>query len=199
MKTPSTGNKLYDTLLAVNRVFGKIEAIMAEVTLILLVAVCVIFISSRFIFHVSTPWADELSRDFLILLGWLGAAYAASNNDHLNIDLIGSIFKNAKNKDKILDTADRISQVLTLVFLVVFMYYYGRYTAMQIKLNQPSSTLPFGLWVPISWVLIGGVLLFVHTLVYIILPKKYWPKNQDEVQAEEREEVLKADREEKKA
>lgn len=199
MKTPSTGNKLYDTLLTINRVFGKIEAIMAEVTLILLVAVCVIFISSRFIFHVSTPWADELSRDFLILLGWLGAAYAASNNDHLNIDLISSIFKKAKNKDKILDTADRISQVLTLVFLVVFMYYYGRYTVMQIKLNQPSSTLPFGLWVPISWVLIGGVLLFVHTLVYIILPKKYWPKNQDEVQAEEREEALKTDREEKKA
>ena len=101
MKTSKTGNKFYDAVLAVNHAVGVIEMFLAKLVLVLLVVVCVIFISSRFIFHVSVPWADELSRDFLIALGWLGAGYAASNNDHLSIDLLSSIIKDPVKREKV--------------------------------------------------------------------------------------------------
>ena len=175
MKTSKTGNKFYDAVLALNHAIGVIEMFLAKLVLILLVVVCVIFIASRFIFHVSVPWADELSRDFLIALGWLGAGYAASNNDHLSIDLLSSIIKDPVKREKVTNVTDRIAQILSLIFLVGFMFYYGKFLKMQIAFHQPSSTLPFPLWVPMSWIMIGVVLVFLHVLVYTILPKKYWP------------------------
>ena len=175
MKTSKTGNKFYDVVLAVNHAVGVVEMFLAKLVLVLLVVVCVIFISSRFIFHVSVPWADELSRDFLIALGWLGAGYAASNNDHLSIDLLSSIIKDPAKREKVTGITDRIAQILSLIFLVGFMYFYWRFLKQQIAFHQPSSTLPFPLWVPMSWIMVGVVLVFLHVLAYTILPKKYWP------------------------
>ena len=90
-----------------------------------LIIVVVVFISCRFIFYISTPWADELARYFLIALGWFGASYASSVGDHLEIDLVGSIVnKHSKDPQKILAVIDRFAQVLVLAFLIFFTYIY---------------------------------------------------------------------------
>lgn len=173
-------NKFYEFIYKLNRVFGKIEAVLSIITLWALIAVCVVFISARFIFHVPTPWADELARYLLILLGWMGAAYASSNHDHLSIDIIGSVVnKHVKNPEKILDIADRISQILSLVFLVVFLYFYTIFVFKMYKSGTPSSTLPFDMWVPMSLLLIGGGLILIHSICYTLLPKKYWGKEEE--------------------
>ena len=182
-------NKLYEFVYKLNRVFGKIEEILSIITLWLLIIVCVVFISARFIFHIPTPWADELARYFLILLGWMGAAFASSHNDHLNIDIISTVVQNrSKNPEKILAVADRISQILSLAFLLVFMYFYTIFVIKMYETGTPSSTLPCDMWVPMSLVLIGGVLILVHSLCYAILPKKYWEGQQQEDTAEKEEE-----------
>ena len=99
---PKFDNKFHEVVYNLNQLFGKVEEVLAIITLWILIAVCVVFISARFIFHVPTPWADELARYFLILLGWMGAAYASSHNDHLSIDIIGGIVeKRAKDPEKI--------------------------------------------------------------------------------------------------
>lgn len=182
-------NKFHEKVYKLNLFFEKIEEKLAIITLWILIIVCMIFILARFIFHVPTPWADELSRYFLILLGWMGAAYAAANNDHLSIDVIGSVVeKRAKNPEKILNVLDRISQGLSLVFLVVFLYFYAEFVIKMYKTGTPSSTLPFGMWLPMSLVLIGGFLLLVHCICYVLLPKKYWGNgNADSAKSEEQE------------
>ena len=116
---PKFDNKFHEVVYNLNQLFGKVEEVLAIITLWILIAVCVVFISARFIFHVPTPWADELARYFLILLGWMGAAYASSHNDHLSIDIIGGIVeKRAKDPEKILAVLDRIAQILSLIFLI---------------------------------------------------------------------------------
>ncbi len=70
---PKFDNKFHEVVYNLNQLFGKVEEVLAIITLWILIAVCVVFISARFIFHVPTPWADELARYFLILLGWMGA------------------------------------------------------------------------------------------------------------------------------
>lgn len=123
---PKFDNKFHEVVYNLNQLFGKVEEVLAIITLWILIAVCVVFISARFIFHVPTPWADELARYFLILLGWMGAAYASSHNDHLSIDIIGGIVeKRAKDPEKILAVLDRIAQILSLIFFddfPVFLY-----------------------------------------------------------------------------
>ena len=172
-------NKLYEFLYKFNRVFGKIEEFLSIAVLWMLIAVCVVFISARFIFHIPTPWADELARYLLILLGWMGAAYASAHNDHLNIDIVSSVVqKHSKNPEKILNICDRISQILTLVFLVIITYFYIVFVVGMYETGTDSSTLPFEMWVPMCVVIIGLVLVFVHSLCYAILPKKYWEGQQ---------------------
>jgi len=95
MRQMKFDSKFVEFVSKLNKMIGKIESVLAIATLWVLIAVCVIFISCRFLFHISTPWADESARYLLILLGWMGAAHAASKNDHLNIDIIGSIIKKA--------------------------------------------------------------------------------------------------------
>ena len=65
---PKFDNKFHEVVYNLNQLFGKVEEVLAIITLWILIAVCVVFISARFIFHVPTPWADELARYFLILL-----------------------------------------------------------------------------------------------------------------------------------
>lgn len=172
---PKFDNKFHEVVYNLNQLFGKVEEVLAIITLWILIAVCVVFISARFIFHVPTPWADELARYFLILLGWMGAAYASSHNDHLSIDIIGGIVeKRAKDPEKILAVLDRIAQILSLIFLMIFLYFYTVFCIKMYHSGTPSSTLPFDMWVPISLVLVGGILVLLHSVCYVLLPKRYW-------------------------
>lgn len=181
-------NKFVEIVYKINKFFGKIESVLSVATLWMLIAVCCVFISCRFIFKISTPWADESARYLLILLGWMGAAYAASNGDHLEIDIMGAIVrKRAKNPEKILAVTDRISQILSMVFLAIFLYEYTLFVIKMAKSGTPSSTLPFDMWVPMSFVIVGGVLVFMHTLCHTLLPRKYWldqDKDQDKKEPE---------------
>lgn len=168
-------NRLHEVVFKLNRTFGKVEEILAMITLWGTIIVITVFILARFIFHVPTPWADESARYLLILLGWLGASYAASNNDHLNIDLIsGIVEKRSKKPEFILAAIDRIGQILSLVFLVLFAIFYSQFVFKMFKLGTPSSSMPLPLWIPMSLVLIGVFLVTMHTICHIILPRKYW-------------------------
>ena len=63
MKFP---NKFVENIYKANKVLGKVESVLSIALLWALIVVCMIFISCRFIFHYSTPWADELARYLLI-------------------------------------------------------------------------------------------------------------------------------------
>lgn len=175
MEKPKLDNKFLKAVYTFNKTLGKIESILSVIILWLLIAVCCVFISCRFIFQVSTPWADELARYLLITLGWMGASYAASNGDHLEIDILsGVIRKRFKNPEKILAATDRIAQILSMLFLAVFLYYYTIFVVKIAKTGTPSATLPFDMWIPMAFVIVGGVLIFLHTLCNALLPRNYW-------------------------
>lgn len=98
MKFP---NKFVENIYKANKVLGKVESVLSIALLWALIVVCMIFISCRFIFHYSTPWADELARYLLIILAWFGGSYAASVGDHLEIDIVSTVLKKrTKNADQ---------------------------------------------------------------------------------------------------
>lgn len=175
MKDREFPNGFVRILFQCNRILGHIEAILSMIILWALIAVVVVFISCRFIFYVSTPWADELARYFLIALGWFGASYAASVGDHLEIDLIGSIVnKHSKNPEKILAVIDRFAQVLVLGFLLFFTYIYAQFVSKIGTMGKMATAIPISMTLPMSLVTIGCVLLILHTLCKILLPYEFW-------------------------
>lgn len=168
-KTPS---KYVRTVYKANKIFGTIESSLSMIILWALIAVCVIFISCRFLFHVSTPWADESARYLLIALAWFGGSYAASVGDHLEIDIISTILKKAKNYDKIMRVLDYIGKFIVLVVMVFFAIQFFKYMLNIHKLGTWSVTLPFSMVVPMSFVFIGCILIIIHTIFQLLLPRE---------------------------
>ena len=164
-------SKFRRTVTKVNGGLAKFEATLSIIILWLLIIDCCIFIACRYAFKIATPWADELARYLLILLGWMGASCAAADNGHLDIDVISPILKRlTKDPNKILTVLHRIAQAMSLVFMVIFIYYYTEFVVKYAKTGTPSATLPFDMWIPMSFVIIGGVLVILHTILNMLLP-----------------------------
>ncbi len=175
MKDREFPNGFVRILFNCNRILGHIESILSMIILWALIIVVVVFISCRFIFYISTPWADELARYFLIALGWFGASYASSVGDHLEIDLVGSIVnKHSKNPQKILAVIDRFAQVLVLAFLIFFTYIYTQFVSKIGTMGKMATAIPIPMTLPMSLVTIGCVLLILHTFCKILLPYEFW-------------------------
>ena len=170
-KNPS---KYVQAVYKANKTFGKVESTLSMIILWALIAVCVIFISCRFLFHVSTPWADESARYLLIALAWFGGSYAASVGDHLEIDIIGTILKKAKNSKQIMRVIDYIGKIIVLVVVTFFAIQFFKYMLNIHKLGTWSVTLPFSMVVPMSFVFIGCILIIIHTIFQIMLPRELW-------------------------
>lgn len=168
-------NKFVETIYKANKVLGRVESAVSIVLLWLLIVVCMVFISCRFIFHVSTPWADELSRYLLIILAWFGGSYAASVGDHLEIDIVSTVVKRfSKNADKFMAVVDRIGQVIVLGVMIFFTYYFAVYMQKIGKMGTISNTMGFKMTLPMAFVLVGCGLIILHTIFNILLPRDYW-------------------------
>ncbi len=186
MKEQNFPNKFVKSLYQANSILGKIELIFSIVMLWLLIAVCVIFISCRFVFHISTPWADELARYFLIILAWIGGSYANSVGDHLEIDIVGTVIRKfAKNPDKVMAIIDRIGQVLVVCVMIFFTYYFAVYMGKISALGTSSTTMGFKMTLPMSFVLVGCILITLQTFIRVLLPHRYWNNH---VEPEKKEE-----------
>ncbi len=171
-------NKYVEIIHKLDKIFGTIESYFSMAVMWALIAVCVVFISCRFFFHISTPWADEAARYLLIALAWSGASYAASVGDHLEIDLIstilGKFIKNDELREKVLRIIDRFAQICVFLFCGWFLKIYIEYTKKVAKMKLLSVTMLIPMQIPLSFVSVGCVLIMIHTLFKILLPRDYW-------------------------
>ena len=170
-KTPSG---YVQAVYKANKVFGRIESTLSMIILWALIVVCIIFISCRFLFHISTPWADESARYLLIALAWFGGSYAASVGDHLEIDIISTLLKKSKNYEKIMRVLDYVGKFIVLAVMIFFSIQFFKYMLNVHKLGTWSITLPFSMVVPMSFVFIGCVLIIIHTVFQLLLPRELW-------------------------
>lgn len=172
MKFP---NRFVGGVYKANKVLGAVERVFSIILLWALIVLTVIFISCRFIFHVSTPWADEFARYMLIALAWFGGSYAASVGDHLEIDIVSAVLKKlTKNANRILAVVDRVGQVLVLGLMLFFGYHFAAYMQRIDKMGTISNTVGIKMTIPMAFVLVGCVLITLHTVFNILLPREYW-------------------------
>lgn len=190
MKEHQFPNKFVETIWKANKILGKVESVLSVILLWALIVVTMIFISCRFIFHVSTPWADELARYFLIILAWFGGSYAASVGDHLEIDIVSTVLRKATKKaDKILAVIDRIGQCIVLCVMVFFSYNFFIYIQKVGKMGTVSNTMGFKMTIPMALVMVGCILIMLHTVFNILLPRDYWFGSEPKAKSAEEEEA----------
>lgn len=162
---------VFHKLEKVNNFVGEIERIFCVVVLIALIISCMIFITCRYVIHISVPWSDEISRFVLVALGWIGAAYCNFHHDHLTINAMSSVvLKKAKNPEKILTILQLIIQVMIGCFMIFFLRNFLNYlTKTLIPMNVVTPSLRVKNWIPTLVIPLAAVLIIFHSFMNALI------------------------------
>ena len=165
---PSAGK---DKFTAVNDFVLKIETFLMALITITLVVVITIEVVCRYIFFVSTAWAEELSRYLFIWLTYIGSAYALNEGSHIEIDVFKQIIESnhvfAKHRAQWLKGLHIAGLASTSVFLILFgkiffdfmMKFWGT------SQTTPTMHIPMGyIYLP---VFVSTILALMHC-VYLL-------------------------------
>lgn len=125
------------------KLFQKASSFL-ENLLAILVAVMVILVFAnvltRYIFHVSIAWSEEIARFMFIFVVALGAILALAKDEHLNIELY-SYFKSP--------LIARIFKALSMLFVIIALGIYVSGGAQLVRLGMshpaPVTGIPLGL------------------------------------------------------
>ena len=141
-------NKIVDTFLMV----------MMVCSAFILAALTFAQVISRFVFHIPIPWSTDVIRICFVYSIFLGASYAAKNNEHLNLDVVLGMLKPK------LRLATELLIFAVLSFFCAFIAYVGwQFTiGSGLKQNLPYLTVPMAvMYVSIPT---GGVIMTFYYL-----------------------------------
>lgn len=133
--------------------------------LILLTTVMTFYeVVSRSFFNQPTSWATELSIYAIIGSCFLGSAYAVRTYSHITVDLL---VNNVNDRMKTL--LAYITNSLGLVFSLIFTIYCYMHVIKTFNLGVTSaSLLRIPMYIPESFLVIGGVLMCIAFILQII-------------------------------
>lgn len=164
---PMKKNSVFNAMIKVNDVIGNIERLFCVAVMILLVVACMIFISCRYVIHISVPWSDELARYVLVALGWIGASYCSYHDDHLRINAVSSLVKKyAGNPTLILTALEMVTQLLIGVYMAFFLSNFIGYLKNAVMpLNVLTTALKIPNWYPMLVIVLGSALIVIHSFL----------------------------------
>ncbi len=135
------------------------------------VTVTVIFVQvvARYIFHNSLSWSEELARYIFVWQIWLGAAYAAKIDKHINITVA---------REKLPQKLQVIIEVfvyLLWIAFTIFMVFKGReLLAYILKTKQKAPALRIPMAIPYASVPVGCGLMGIRLIEKIIRSIPDW-------------------------
>ena len=151
----------------VYRIFDSVirwGAYVAGILILLTTAMTFYEVVSRAFFHKPTSWATELSIYAIIGSCFLGSAYAVRTYAHITVDLL---INNVNDRFK--TVLAYISNSLGLLFSVIFTIYCYRHVIKTFELETKSaSLLRIPMYLPESFLVIGGVLLCIAFILQLI-------------------------------
>jgi len=149
-------------MLALAQAIGRA---MTVVSIILMIVLCIpiAYEAIARYFGAPTIWVFETTLYALIFLGFLGNALAVGSGAHFRVTLLLELYPAAR------PLLDWISRVATLVFALLIMGSGGYFVWYSFTSDIRSATLlEVPLWIPQLAIPLGGLGLFLQTLVMLI-------------------------------
>ncbi|OQB48206.1 MAG: Sialic acid TRAP transporter permease protein SiaT [Firmicutes bacterium ADurb.Bin153] len=149
---------------ALVRIMDAVDKVLVNicaVALALMVMVCLVAIFYRYILGNALSWTEELTRYLMIFVGMFGTSLALLRDEHVGFNTIVN-----KMPEKLKRVANVVSYVLIGTLASVIAYEGFKWT-----LNSGMATaqiLPIKMWIPMSCIPLGGILLFAVSLTKII-------------------------------
>lgn len=144
------------SLKAIQSAMAVLEKILA-----VLVAVMVILVFAnvltRYVFHVSIAWSEEIARFLFIFVVAIGAVVAMARDEHLNIQLYEYF-----NSPGLIRFFKCISMILTAIALGALVY--GGIQLVQIGMGHPAPVTG----IPLGYVTLVVVVSMAFMLAIVI-------------------------------
>ena len=158
--TATVPSVLYHLILSVS----KFAAAIGAGVVILMMLVVAYSVVNRYILNKPITWTDELSGYLVVALVMLGAADALRRGDHISVDLItGRLAGKGKRLVEIW------GYIVVLVFSFVLLVSSKKTIDYSVNFDIVSEGyLEVPMWIPQSFLILGGSLVFLVALAKLI-------------------------------
>ncbi len=149
------------------KIISKIDKWCGEIAgwVIFLMMICISYdVLMRYAFNMPTKWAFEISTYMMVVVVFLGGGWTLPAGGHVNVDIV---IKNLSKKKRAF--IEIITSIFALFYLTIFTYESILFTYEAFSENIRSSEyLGWPLWPIRSFLVIGGILLWLEFLFKLI-------------------------------
>ena len=156
----------------VNDAFYHVEKTISWIAFAVMLALLLIQVICRYMFHMPLAWAEELVRYTYIGVSFLGAAVALREKSHISIDILPSLLqskiKDEAKKEFWLTALDIFASIVQFVFFIFISKWMIEYNIdLQVK-AQITTANQWQMWIMCLPVTISCILMAFHALLNTI-------------------------------
>ena len=162
----------------IDKYLDKFETWSFVILLTVMTVVVFLQVIFRYVIHSSLPWSEELSRDCLIFVTFIGVSAGLKAGTHTSIDFLILVLP-----DRCKYAVQLLGQVLIVLFSVAFFVISARLAYMILVSGQQTQALGIPTWISYAALplgLFGGIFRSVENLVRFL-------RGENEAPAEEQE------------
>ena len=128
--------------------------------LIVMTILAFIGVLARYVFVVSIPWIDEVTRYLMIWMTFLASAISVSDSSHTSVDILPSFLpKKLKKFDYYI-----VLDVLILVGMAIFFYYNLLMVKGAIAIGNKTPVLMIPMWIMYSSTLVSALFSVLYCI-----------------------------------
>jgi len=162
-----------NTIKRLNDYAVKVQSYLLIAMFLVLLALMLIQVLYRYFLELPLPWSEEMARYVFVIVTYLGASIAVSNNSHIEINvrdlLVGKLFKSKGRRerwDKILSLA---AEFVTFAIAGIISYEFVFMVTDDYTFDQVSTASGFPMYLVSGFVLVCLVMLTVHCLFRVVV------------------------------
>lgn len=155
---------IWNLLSAFFERLSRIGATLAEICLVLLLALVFNEVIARYVLNKPTLYSVEISEYLLIFVAFMAAGWVLQKDGHVKMhSVINLMSPNVRR------AADIFTSIIVLFFCIIIVWQGGKQSIMAFKGDYHSSSLlNVPLWIPYAIIPTGALLLALQMLVRIV-------------------------------
>ncbi|MBV9260635.1 MAG: TRAP transporter small permease [Pseudolabrys sp.] len=149
---------------------NRIIVLISSVALVVASMVLTYSVASRYFFHFSTDWQDEVSVFLIVGAVFMSAAAVQSRRGHVAIEAVSALLSKRANRVRLFAV-----DIATLLFCSYFAWKSWSLLREAVEEGyRTSSTWQPPLWIPYSLMTAGMILLSVQVLLQALTQISRW-------------------------
>lgn len=162
--------KIYKKLIPVNETIIKIEMGVSFAVYAILIFSLIYQVFTRFVLKSPASWTEEVARYSFVVVMYLACGFTLHYGKHVEMNLIDEYLAKTKNPKRSFFIAQKVNMAANILFCSFFIYLYYPFL-MKIRANGKTAvTVDIPVWVIMSAVLVGIILMMWHSLFLLLQP-----------------------------